>query len=622
MSTPSNNFDDIEDCILAIRGLPLNVPAVRFAKTYKFTDSNYVAKTHPVVGEAVARVSMYLSTQKSPEASHPADQLEIASTVDTLTVGPSAITVGAESRSIIAGYAVREDSQEVVARAQIADTISMTYTTRTVDHMISNWTTKSAIALPYYPWLSVPEIAGWKAGSALENSRLVMKSLPAKADALKLQARFCSKIKEDNPLRAIVRDTGCQFKPYVSFPNGNAGYLAVSPPPFVTSKVTYARAYSILSKHREARGEDSTYLSPLTSGYYWCSSPRSLDRTFRWVQDSMTALQAYGSSAVVLIGNVKTSCIYSLNANKITTFAINGAMNVESAKSLTRNKKGAVVFGHRHYVVADIAMLRGIRNLVWYFESGSSTPTLTGTALKTNFSDVKDSLCRAESTYAAGKWYSFVHLSDDLEGEAKKKGWGISYSAHPHSGLCVVTRDRAGKYLYDPATAAQRIVNANICKTLYPYHRHNFSRTDSSAYKVNLQPYSGGYLLLRCNAREPKQGDPALEFGEPAAAKDPVYEQWVSTHYNWADAPPYECPEPAEAPPQFTQVFDVADSIPLVPVEKLELDTEEADFDGLDIMYGGIPVQTSAQIAPRPKIVRSGETNVTTTTTVSNTEDA
>lgn len=427
------------------------------------------------------------TTEAETKDDHLRSRLQRAFDAHDMTVSANAITYksGEVSHALVPrrAYWVEDATTTLPLKCHIADAISYMYTpaaTMTSVTIENNF--RKAVEGPAVPMFSrsigMPE--GWKHGDAIANSALQYSKLTdvtmVKAGALLhsvYQPLITSKLKTKEQLfLSIKTSTG-------------DGLVPLPFKPLVIEETDMEKAWMFLSKHRQARGEDNKWISPLTSGYYIGGLPKPIANVFYQVVDIIHAAHMAKVSIIMFEYVPHSSVPTSLAANGFVVL-IPSKNYMKFALPETKNVVPPGVYPYYRSGALEIA-----RNLyLRIYSPPSIRPVIT--KLKVDF-DVRGLSSLDGMALDDGPSMTWVFLQPDL------RNYKVTYepSVHAHAGH-VIALSRVDAMSWDLKLLTRRFTAANGFKTWYPIAQARFIEFDKQRYKfVNLAIRSSVVIRVR-----------------------------------------------------------------------------------------------------------------------------
>jgi len=288
-------------------------------------------------------------------------------------------------------------------------------------------------------------------------------------------------------------------------------YIKCRPPPTYTAakfvryprkfvpamcKITQLdRMWSYMSRHRMIRSEDNKWLSPLTSGYYYASMDKSVDKVMWQIADILHITRTYELSAIYFLNAPNSTVATSLaRAGYIVT------IKTEKVKvDLVDGKPG--VFRVRKMVTEPICTLT-------IAETDPCRPVVT--KIKVEYKDDADriGLMIGVITSMNSPVMTWQYMSPLLFGiEYANNAYYVFPSVHAHAGTAIVISGvKYDDALWTQEQLIMRCADANVFKTWFPFSRTRFLEFDIKKYSfLNLGFYSNRGLTIAANIQKAEQ---------------------------------------------------------------------------------------------------------------------
>jgi len=423
----------------------------------------------------------------APSAQHPVTALEHTSITHDIKISDKEVVI-VDKKPVTwpyrEGYFVPSTSSSVLLASECADILAYAYTptvtvptTRVVD---SNFALdRKSAGIPHF--VEPTSVAAtWVAGTARKNANLVYDQFTKSApDANRILSRVLAMLRVIKPPQVKSQRDIVVGSRTLSIPT-----------PFRVPIVTIndpMKAYRILALHRGARGEDNCWLSAMTAGYYIGAMTRHIDAVFWRTADLLSILRVAGIPLVVFQDKME-HVAQSIAANGYTVVVQTTKSTIVNnpaaltPKTITRvNVRHAISATHVYVLVGykPAAMIVGGK-LVLDNEAAAHMETFDSLAKTTNV-------------------IMWVAITPETQQWAEDNKYYMYYSVHAHAGHALVTNIFCKDLLpMKWSTAYERMINANVVKTYYPFARTRMYELDAKRYSyVNDAIRQGIVLRLR-----------------------------------------------------------------------------------------------------------------------------
>jgi len=326
-----------------------------------------------------------------------------------------------------------------------------------------------------------PFNSDWQKSKAYENSIATYDKLSLnKTVVFQAQARLVEILKEAAPKKDVEQfmDPPSVYVGPTIMKDGKV-QIAIAKPfiPGVQHMKNISDVYRYLSVHRMARGEDNKWISPLTSGYYYGSMTRSMDKLIWKVADVLHVLRLLNLSAVYFMELPSMSICQSLAANGVIVFTLTSGP-ITSPFVLKEDKS----------ILPGTYRLRSLHEL--NFDYLVVPPSLSSTRPVYKVSGVifpdeekyMDYLSDIVTTIK-GKVLATCFLTPRL---LNCREAILIPSIHAHAGHVLALFGVSNiREPLDRGLLVDRICTSNIFKTWFPLSRTRFYEYDFLAYKFS-----------------------------------------------------------------------------------------------------------------------------------------
>lgn len=489
----------------------------------------------PGLTTAVAlRVFHALGQAAMRREKHPVDRLDELMLQSDMFLETTKVTVVIEDQPIVLsqsrGYMVEDVHGMEPIMAQAADAMSYVYTPSSSEpssSLISNFATTTADAALPTIRQQAPLNDNWIVAGGIANSRSTFQNLVDDRSSTFLAHKAVVQLLEE----AVPKSKNKETSMFIAAP-GNVP-TSVEARQGVLSRVKVARpfipsvqpagsidvAWRYLSRHRMARGEDQKWISPLTSGYYYCSMTRAMDKLLWNVADIMHIAQKHAVSSIYFVAPPSMTVAHSLVMNGYAVFMRTDSMQINNPQF---RQDGT--FDPAIYMVKD--------------PDEWETPTLTvyppDASTRPVIKKARDNSKTMEVEYApAHEYYRDIaesvshHVGDPFMYHAfltphliDNFADNLEPSIHAHSGHVIV---------HGPCTAASvtveqlvtRFMRANVFKTWFPLSRTRFLEYDLTVLKWTNTALPS-MMLSVMPRKEKKRGE---DFGREVSLDTPEFKR-------------------------------------------------------------------------------------------------
>jgi len=445
------------------------------------------------------------------EEAHPVVRLEKILAVAEMKLTPDKIEAVVDNVPItlVASrcYFVEKKSGPEPLMASAADAMAYVYTAAneaTTPICESNFRVGNPQAAIPVIKQSTPMNSDWKKTKGYDNSVATYKKLSMNKLTLFTAHNFLVSILKEAAATKIV-EMVAEVPPAYAGPTimqGTKRMSYISKPfvPGVQHIKDLKEVYRYMAAHRMARGEDNRWISPLTSGYYYGSMTRSMDRLVWETADVLHVLRLLDFNAVYYSILPSMSVCQSLAANGMVVFT---RTTSPIATPFVISQDGRVivpgVYKLRHMTNMPIKYLRVLEPL--------STTRPVYKTLGTDFPQEEEYMdyLTQEADRSTMPVMATCFLTPLL---LQSKKVTLIPSLHAHAGH-VLALFNTNLMSIDRGLLISRIGTANVFKTWFPLSRTRFYEYDRLAYGfVNLALNN---MFLSVHTKKLK--DKASDFG-------------------------------------------------------------------------------------------------------------
>lgn len=402
---------------------------------------------------------------------HPAIELTTAAAATDLEVSPSCIaTMEPEPVSYVYhhGYFVKDGSSLVALKASMADTLAYTYTPSTPIRdktVTSNFVVdRSKLGLPQIS-TSLTVLDTWKKSDTMGNADLVYAQMSTPKVMLQLQSAILPIMEsvDKTMKRNVTRKVTMKSETLRSF--------ALFKPLIGASTSEYG-AYKMLQNHRAVRGEDTKWLSPMTSGYYIGGLPKMMDKIYWYVSDIMHVCSVAKISTVVLAPDIPlyVSSTLALNKYFVIVLSFSPVHHIKYDVKL-----GTVVKLH-------ISALSTILTDALYVDVGTKA-AIAFNKDKLNPIPGIDNILQSYKVTPGKTFMTWVNVCHEVYKKASDCKYNLEYSVHAHAGVMIMTNAPVTNNNFTIDNAIRRIGAANSIKSWFPFSRYRMLEYDRDTFK-------------------------------------------------------------------------------------------------------------------------------------------
>jgi hypothetical protein len=496
--------------------------AVCYLKNYKLLDAK-VKACMPVVPDVIVgsdvtfpiAMSIWMAAGKAAIAAdvHPVVHVEKIVSTRPVSIAPDYLEYKQEGKVVreplARGYVTEPSvAPKTVIRAHVADSMSYAYTAAShkvvsdESHFLEpNFSIAVITPQSLMPAVAVgiPTPEGWCRGKAVDNRDAVYETASTNMQLVALQSIINDNIAEVNRARYKINMTKDQV-----VPNEIAGYSTLVGDrhmiktlfPFFPPMLTFPEwdlAYRFLSAHRARRGEDKSWISPLTVGYYWGSIPSFLNKVMWKTADILHVLRLRGIPSVYFYSDPDLPVAYSLVHNGYIVYISTNGM--EDDVTTTINKHGDNVIRPGVYYVRN----KPEGNVLTILDANIFQRPLV-MRQGVDYPHMDKSLETLSTLTNRVKVPIFVHgfLSKQLCDYALTSDIILLPSIHAHAGSVIITSRLQDEPAYPHASLLKRMCHANSIKTWFPFSRYRMLGYDNTVFKfVNFGIAQGMILSMQ-----------------------------------------------------------------------------------------------------------------------------